>query len=73
MLEPWIIEQIKRKEEEEKRRREGEIQPTVPADDPSDLPENDPAEEDRWRKEKEEEERKRRDEGNGGPVIIKLL
>lgn len=41
MLDPWIIEQIK-KQEEEKRRREEEQrreQPTVPADDPREMPE----------------------------------
>lgn len=37
MLEPWIIEEIK-KREEEKRRREEENQPTIPADDPRDIP-----------------------------------
>ena len=36
-LDPWIIEEIK-KREEEKRRRE-EQQPTVPADDPREMPE----------------------------------
>ena len=37
-LDPWIIEEIK-KREEEKKRREGENRPTVPADDPREIPE----------------------------------
>jgi len=40
MLDPWIIDEIK-KQEEEKRRREEEQrreQPTVPADDPREMP-----------------------------------
>lgn len=37
MLDPWIIEEIKKKEEEKRRREEGD-QPTVPADDPRDIP-----------------------------------
>lgn len=36
-LDPWIIEQIKKREEEKRRREEG-IQPTVPADDPREIP-----------------------------------
>lgn len=36
-LDPWIIEEIKKREEEKRRREEGE-QPTVPADDPREIP-----------------------------------
>lgn len=41
MLDPWIIEQIKKQEEEKRRREEEERreQPTVPADDPREIPE----------------------------------
>ena len=37
MLDPWVIEEIKKREEEKRRREEGE-QPTVPADDPREIP-----------------------------------
>ncbi len=39
MLDPWIIEEILKKEEAERRRKEQESnQPTVPADDPREDP-----------------------------------
>lgn len=39
MLDPWIIEEIRKREEEERIRREQEInQPRIPADKPSSDP-----------------------------------
>lgn len=40
MLDPWVIEEILRRERE--RREQGGEQPTIPADDPRDIPEPDP-------------------------------
>lgn len=41
MLDPWVIEEILKRERERQRKQEGE-QPTVPADDPREIPEPDP-------------------------------
>ena len=40
MLDPWIIEEIRKKEEEKRRQEEQRReQPSVPADDPREMPE----------------------------------
>lgn len=51
MLEPWIIEEIRRREEEKRRRKEEQDQPRI------DIPEIDPEQRRQW----EEEEKRRRD------------
>ena len=63
MLEPWIIEQIRRREEEERLRQE---QPRLEI----------PVRDERWKRDRpedeEEEEKKDREEGNRGVVIIDM-
>jgi len=65
VLEPWIIEQIRRREEEERRQNE---QPRLEI----------PARDDRWKRDRPEDEedpdgeKKDRDGGNRGVVIIDI-
>ncbi len=66
-LDPWIIEEIKRKKQE-KEEREREKQPQIDLPE-NDMPYHDPEERRRW---EEEEERKRKD-SPGGVEKIDLL
>ena len=59
MLEPWIIEQIRRREEEERRQRE---RPHL------DIP----ARDERWKPEREPDEDRDREESDRGVVIIDI-
>jgi hypothetical protein len=63
VLEPWIIEQIRRREEEERRKHE---QPRLEI----------PVRDDHWKRdrpeEEEDDENKDREEGNRGVVIIEI-
>jgi hypothetical protein len=63
VLEPWIIEQIRRREEEERRKHE---QPRLEI----------PLRDDRWKRdrpeEEEDDENKDRDGNNRGVVIIDI-
>ena len=63
MLEPWIIEQIRRREEEERRKHE---HPRLEI----------PVRDDHWKRdrpeEEEDDENKDREEGNRGVVIIEI-
>ncbi len=64
-LEPWIIEEILRKEREERRRKEEREQPRI------DIPEMDPDAQRRWEdEEKRKREQKEKDEPKRGVVII---
>lgn len=60
MLDPWIIEEIKKREEKQK-----EEQPQIPLDD---TPEHDPEEKRKW----EEEEKRKKIENPGGVEKIDL-
>ena len=59
MLEPWIIEQIRRREEEERRQRE---RPHL------DIP----ARDERWKPEREPDDDNDREESDRGVVIIDI-
>lgn len=59
MLEPWIIEQIRRREEEERRQRE---RPHL------DIP----ARDERWKPEREPDDDEDREQSDRGVVIIDI-
>ena len=59
MLEPWIIEQIRRREEEERRQRE---RPHL------DIP----ARDERWKPEREPDDDEDREQSDRGVVIIDM-